>query len=214
MKRRKTGFDLKRYYTLLLQAGLILTLFLFIIASNINLASFDSSIYDPVERELPKFEEIPPEIHIEKPPAPPRPQVPVPVPDDFIIDDVDIDLYSYDHFDDRFMSPPDDPNEDEEKVFEIVENMPELIGGMASIQKEINYPEVALRAGIEGLVQVQFIVNKQGEVEDPQVIRGIGGGADEEALRAVKKAKFRPGLQRGRPVRVQYSLPVYFKLQN
>lgn len=216
MKNRKAGFDLKRYYTLLLQTGLILTLFLFIIASNINLASFDSPVYDAVEKEVPQIEEIPADIKIERPPAPLRPKVPVPVPDDYIIDDIDIDIFSYDHFDDRLIPPslPDDPKDDKEKVFEVVEHMPELIGGLASIQKEIEYPEMARRVGIEGRVYVQFIVNEQGEVEDPQVIRGIGGGADEEALRAIRKAKFKPGLQRGRPVRVQYSLPVVFKFQN
>jgi len=94
-----------------------------------------------------------------------------------------------------------------------VEEMPELIGGLASIQQHITYPEEAREAGIQGRVYIQFIVNEEGQVEDPRVIRGIGGGADEVALEAVKKAEFNPGLQRGEPVRVQYSLPVVFQLQ-
>ena len=73
---------------------------------------------------------------------------------------------------------------------------------------------MARRAGIEGRVTVQFIVNERGQVENPRVIRGIGGGCDEVALEAVSKAKFVPGLQRGRPVRVQYSLPIVFRLSN
>ena len=73
---------------------------------------------------------------------------------------------------------------------------------------------MARRAGIEGRVTVQFIVNEAGQVENPRVIRGIGGGCDEAALEAVKKAKFTPGMQRGRPVRVQFSLPVIFRLQS
>ncbi|WP_249067047.1 energy transducer TonB [Halalkalibaculum roseum] len=73
---------------------------------------------------------------------------------------------------------------------------------------------MARKAGIEGQVYVQFVVNKEGNVEDPRVTRGIGGGADDEALRCVKQSKFKPGRQRGQPVRVQYSLPVIFKLQN
>jgi periplasmic protein TonB len=96
----------------------------------------------------------------------------------------------------------------------VVEQMPELIGGLAELQSRIRYPEMARRAGIEGRVYVQFIVNERGEVEDPRVIRGIGGGCDEEAIRAVQQAQFRPGMQRGRPVRVQYSLPIVFRLQN
>ncbi|MDX1642615.1 MAG: TonB family protein, partial [Balneolaceae bacterium] len=70
----------------------------------------------------------------------------------------------------------------------------------------------ARQKSIEGRVYVQFIVNEQGDVEDAKVIRGIGGGADEEALRVVRQAKFEPGMQRGRPVRVQYSLPIFFRL--
>jgi protein TonB len=92
--------------------------------------------------------------------------------------------------------------------------MPKLKGGLASLQKKINYPDMARKAGIEGRVIIQFIVNEQGKVENPRVIRGIGGGADKEALRVVKQAEFEPGRQRGNPVRVQYSLPITFKLQN
>src|SRR5699024_11255280 len=103
--------------------------------------------------------------------------------------------------------------DDEEDFFQAVEQMPELIGGLAELQSKIDYPEQAAKAGIEGLVTVQFIVDKEGNVENPEVIRGIGGGADEEALRVVKKAKFKPGRQRGKPVRVQYSLPIRFRLQ-
>jgi len=104
-----------------------------------------------------------------------------------------------------------DPDEKED-FFVVVEEMPQLIGGLQSIQTQIRYPEMARRAGIEGRVFIQFIVNEEGEVEHPRVMRGIGGGADEEALRVVSQAKFTPGMQRGRPVRVQYSLPIYFRI--
>lgn len=100
----------------------------------------------------------------------------------------------------------------DDDFFVVVEEMPELIGGLAELQKKISYPEEAREAGIEGRVYVQFIVNENGDVENPRVIRGIGGGADQEALNAVKQAKFKPGYQRGEPVRVQYSLPFVFQL--
>ena len=102
----------------------------------------------------------------------------------------------------------------QEEEFVVVEEMPELIGGLEAIQAEINYPETVKTGEIEGRVYVQFIVNKQGQVEDPEVIRGIGGGADEEALRVVKLAEFTPGKENGNPVRVQYSLPIVFQLQD
>lgn len=107
--------------------------------------------------------------------------------------------------------PPPKPSVSDD-FYVVVEKMPELIGGLASLQKEIKYPQMARNAGIEGRVIIQFIVNEQGQVENPQIIRGIGGGCDEEALRAVKLAQFKPGKQRGEPVRVQYSLPIVFKL--
>ena len=102
---------------------------------------------------------------------------------------------------------------DEEEVFMIVERMPELIGGLGSIQSKIKYPEVAKKAGIEGRVFIQFIVDKNGYVSDPVVVRGIGGGCDEEAVRAVSQAKFKPGTQRGKAVKVKMSLPITFKLK-
>ena len=97
---------------------------------------------------------------------------------------------------------------------EVVEEMPELIGGLEAIQKKISYPEDARKKGIEGRVYIKFIVNKNGEVENAEVMRGIGGGADEEALRVVRQAKFKPGYQDGKPVRVQYSLPIFFRLNH
>ena len=90
--------------------------------------------------------------------------------------------------------------------------MPELIGGLASIQKLIQYPEIARKAGVEGRVIVQFVVDENGSVQDPQVVRGIGAGCDEEAVRAVRQAKFNPGMQRGKPVKVKMSLPITFRL--
>lgn len=109
--------------------------------------------------------------------------------------------------------PPPTPSESKEGDFFVaVEDMPELKGGLADLQREITYPEEAREAGIQGKVIIQFIVNEEGEVENPQVIQGIGGGADEEALRVVRMAEFEPGMQDGEPVRVQYSLPITFQL--
>lgn len=99
-----------------------------------------------------------------------------------------------------------------DEYFVVVEEMPKLIGGLKGLQSKVVYPEMAKRAGIEGRVTLQFIVNENGDVENPKVIRGIGGGADEAALEVVSQAKFEPGLQRGKPVKVQYSLPVVFRL--
>lgn len=106
-------------------------------------------------------------------------------------------------------------NGQEDNLYISVDNMPKLKGGLASLQRKINYPESAQEAGIEGRVIVQFIVNKQGEVEKPQIIKGIGGGCDKEALRVVKQAEFEPGTRNnGEAVRVQYSLPITYRLSS
>lgn len=110
--------------------------------------------------------------------------------------------------------PPPPPTQisDKEDYFVVVEDMPQLKGGLEGIMKNVQYPEEARQKGIEGRVYVQFVVNEAGDVEDAKVIRGIGAGADAEALRVVRQAKFEPGYQHGKPVRVQFSLPIFFRL--
>lgn len=93
-----------------------------------------------------------------------------------------------------------------------VEDMPELKGGLAALQQNITYPEQAREAGHEGRVIVQFIVSEQGQVQDPQIVKGVSESLDQEALRVVKQAEFTPGMQKNQPVRVQYSLPITFQL--
>lgn len=94
-----------------------------------------------------------------------------------------------------------------------VEERPELIGGRAALQDAIEYPEIAKKAGVEGRVIVQFVVDQDGNVQDPRVIREIHQLIDKAAIEAVKKQKFKPGKQRGKPVKVQMALPVIFTLK-
>jgi TonB family protein len=94
-----------------------------------------------------------------------------------------------------------------------VEEMPGIIGGLYSIQKNIKYPETAKRTGIEGKVYVLTYIDEKGNVSDARVIRGIGAGCDEAALNAVKEAKFTPGKHKGKLVKVQVTIPILFKLQ-
>lgn len=76
------------------------------------------------------------------------------------------------------------------------------------------YPEIAKESNIQGRVTVKFVVNEEGNVSDIIVVKGIGGGCDEEAVRVVKKMpKWKPGKQNGRPVKVYFSLPITFRLE-
>ncbi len=94
-----------------------------------------------------------------------------------------------------------------------VEQMPSPIGGIGAIQKNIVYPENAKRAGIEGRVFVKAYIDKTGSVAKAEIIRGIGAGCDEAALEAVRKVKFTPGIDNGKHVNVQVTVPILFKLQ-
>lgn len=119
-------------------------------------------------------------------------------------------------FSDLLPAPPQKPEKadaTDEDHYIVVEQMPKLKGGLEGLASKVTYPEPARQAGIEGRVIVQFIVNEEGKVENPKVIRGIGGGADEEALRVVRQAEFEAGKQQGEAVRVQYSLPIIFSLE-
>ncbi|MFZ1519641.1 MAG: energy transducer TonB [Ignavibacteriaceae bacterium] len=104
-------------------------------------------------------------------------------------------------------------NINEGDYFVAVEEMPEPIGGMYSIQSKIKYPEIAKRAGIEGKVYVLALIDEDGNVASARIIKGIGAGCDEAALDAVTQTKFKPGRQKGKPVKVQVSIPIVFKLQ-
>lgn len=214
--RKKPKSDLRKYYTVFWEIGLVVVLLIFIVAMKVEFVSEAPNTDLTQEQEVTKMEEVIQTKQEEKPPPPPAPQVPVQVPNDEIIKDQNINLDAEMNMDEplEMPPPPEDDEEQEEDFFVAVEQMPELQGGLAALQKKINYPEMARKAGIEGRVIIQFIVTENGNVEDPRVIRGIGGGCDKEALRVVKQASFTPGKQRGQPVRVQYSLPIVFQLQN
>lgn len=101
--------------------------------------------------------------------------------------------------------------------FVSVEQMPEFPGGqqalMAFIKKNLRYPQRAIDAELQGKVFVRFVVNAQGGIESAAIIRGIGGGCNEEALRVVNAMpQWKPGKQNGQAVKVYYTLPISFKL--
>jgi len=102
-------------------------------------------------------------------------------------------------------------------VFTIVEDMPDFPGGEDAMKKflaeNIKYPDEAVRNNIQGTVYVSFVVQQDGKIVDTKVLRGVGSGCDEEALRVVNRMPvWKPGYQNGKAVKVQYNLPVHFKL--
>lgn len=149
------------------------------------------------------------------PPPPPRPRLPEQVPNETIVED---DVFNFDFEQTDITLPPPPPpasaeaEEDEPEFFVSVEQMPYIIGGMDALYRALEYPELARRAGIEGRVVVQFIIDEKGNVHNPRVVRGAGAGLDEAAVRAIMQISFEPGRQRGRAVPVQYTIPVNFQL--
>ncbi len=101
---------------------------------------------------------------------------------------------------------------DDEGFYLMCEKMPELIGGMDGIQKKIRYPLQAKTLGVQGVVYVQAIISEEGEVDSTKLVKKLGAGCDEEAIRVLKKSKFKPGYDKGKPVKVRFTLPIFFRL--
>jgi tonB family C-terminal domain len=111
----------------------------------------------------------------------------------------------------------EEEEESSQQIFMVVEEMPEFPGGQAAlmsfIAKSIKYPVVAQENGIQGRVTCSFVVNKDGSIVDAEVVRGIDPSLDKEALRVINTMpKWKPGKQRGKPVRVKFTVPINFRL--
>lgn len=116
--------------------------------------------------------------------------------------------------------PPPKPKEEEaaEEIFVVVEEQPEFPGGQAALMKflseNIRYPVIAQENGIQGRVICSFVVEKDGSITDVQVVRGVDPSLDKEAVRVIQSMpKWKPGKQRGKAVRVRFTLPIVFRLQ-
>lgn len=157
------------------------------------------------------------------PPPPPQIQQPqvVEVPDEEEIEEeieVNLDVEMTEETKVEQIEIKEEPKEDVDEIFTIVEETATPKGGMAAFYKfvgsKLKYPPQANRMGVEGKVYVEFVINRDGSIVDARVVRGIGAGCDEEAVRVVASSPaWNPGKQRGKPVRQKYTLPIIFKLQ-
>ncbi|MBO7110629.1 MAG: energy transducer TonB [Bacteroidaceae bacterium] len=110
-----------------------------------------------------------------------------------------------------------EPEPEEEEIFMVVEDQPEFPGGTAALleylRKNIKYPAICRENNIQGRVLVTFIVNKDGAIVEPEVVKSVNPSLDKEALRVISTMpNWKPGSQRGKPVRVKYTVPVNFRL--
>lgn len=218
---------LDRYYGLLLSIGFVMTLVLVNII--IEWKSFDEKEMISLGNVEDDFEEVY-DIPQTSQPPPPKPQLQQPeivevANEEEIEQEIEINLdveiteeTKIEEVTKQFPIEEEPEEEVVEEIFLVVQDQPEPVGGIAAfydfLSSRIRYPEEARRIGISGRVFVEFVVDKDGSITDAKVVKGIGGGCDEEAVRVVMSApKWKPGMQRGRPVKVRMTVPVYFKLE-
>jgi len=220
--------DLERMKPMLFSLSLFITMALIVFVFEYRF--YDEEKVDVVKRSTNQFEEMPDVLRSEIPPPPPpskliQPQL-VEVPDEEIIDEVKIDL----NIEMNEMTKVEvvakvqeavveDDLETSNEIFVVVEQRAEPKEGLAAfyryVSENIKYPAQARRMLIQGKVFVEFVVNKDGSLSDFVVVKGIGAGCDEEALRIVQNSPpWSPAKQRGKPVRQRMVLPITFKLAN
>ena len=206
--------------------GLVVTLF--IVWRVFEYKSYDKQIVDDLQKNVEVIEEEMVEITKQEQP---KPQPPAPKPqvtqieivdnEEEIEDEIEIDAeVSQDEVIEEYFAPAEIEEEEivEAEIFKVVEVMPEFPGGAAKmmeyIQKNMKYPMMARESDIQGRVFVNFVVEPDGSISNVAVLRGIGGGCDEEAVRVVQSMpKWNPGKQRGTAVRCAFTVPIIFKLQ-
>jgi len=226
--RKSSKADLENKKFIFREIGFIITLAILLLG--LGWKSYEKQGVKLITR---KAENIPEEMieisRQEKPPTPPKPpqqtsiieivENEIEVEEDIIIDveaDQETEIEEY-------VANPEvsfDVEEivEEESIFVVVESMPYFPGGdvarITYLNETIKYPKLARESGIQGLVFVTFVVEKDGNISNVRILRGIGGGCDEEAIRVIKNMpKWIPGKQRNASVRVQFNMPIRFVLR-
>ena len=221
--------DLENKKNVFFLLGLVLALGLMLVAFEWTTKPKKAESFGAVQTQDVDDELIPitREPEVKPPPPPPPPQVvevlnivdnDVKIEDELKIEDTEADDATVIDVAPVVSNMKDEEEEEESKVFYIVEEMPEFPGGELALRKyianAINYPVIAQENGIQGKVYVTFVVDKDGSISDAHVARGIDPSLDKEALRVVNSLpKWKPGKQRGQPVRVSYTVPINFVLQ-
>lgn len=218
--------DLENKKSIFMQVGLVIVLGLVFIAFEWTTTDVDVSQFE-IQDELDAEEEIIPitrQEEVKPPPPPPPPKVTdvLNIVEDDVELDEELDIEDTEMNQDDEVDFTDIAVEDEEEedapVFYIVEDMPEFPGGETAlhtyIAKSIKYPVIAQENGMQGRVYISFVIGANGTVEDIKVARGVDPALDKEAIRVISKMpKWKPGKQRGKPVKVSFTVPINFVLQ-
>ncbi|MFN3841041.1 MAG: energy transducer TonB [Cyclobacteriaceae bacterium] len=224
MEPKKTEkADLTNKSWLFFNIGLVITLIIVVMAFEFR--SYDDTDLKNLGKNTNTIEEILEVPPTEQPPPPPpkiqQPQI-IEVPDEEEIkEDIkvefDVEVTTDTKVEEITIAPVVEEKEDVDQIFLVVEESATPKGGMSAfykyVQDKMKYPAQARRMGIEGKVFVEFVINRDGSIQDVKAIKGIGAGCDEEAVRVVQSAPpWNPGKQRGKPVRQRYVVPIIFKL--
>jgi len=222
--KKNPKVDLGKYSGLFLEIGFVFSLGMMLLAFNMTQSEKSTGDLGQLENVVAEEEIIPITRQEEvKPPPPPEPPKATEVLN-IVEDDVEIeDELSIEDTEGgqstavQIVAIEEEAEEAEAQVFFIVENMPEFPGGDLELRKHIaqnvQYPEIAKENGIQGRVFIQFVVNQKGEIEQVKVVRGVDPALDKEAIRVISSLpKWKPGSQRGKPVRVSFTVPINFQL--
>ncbi|HIG32108.1 MAG TPA: energy transducer TonB [Flavobacteriales bacterium] len=212
--KKNPKLNLERKRGLFLQIGLVIALL--IVLAAFEYKSYEKSVYNLGQLNLDDLEEE--IIPITKqelkppPPAPPPPPEVIEIVEDEVEIENEIEIEDTESDEDLEII-----EEDDDEVFMVVESMPVFPGGdlglMKYIQKNVKYPPIAKEYNITGKVYISFIVDKSGSVTNVKVVRGVDKNLDAEAVRVIKSLpKYKPGKQRGKPVRVMFTVPINFTL--
>lgn len=231
MEAKKTPkADLENKRTIFLEIGLSVSLLVVLLAFEWSSSDTGVKIDQSQIQQVKMEEEIVPITNPEEIKAPEPPKVKsvadvIKVVDDNIEVDADMDIFDSDFDEDakieiqEFLGDEEE-EEEEQEAFVVVEDMPTFGKGgidefrINHVQKKMKYPEAAAENNIQGRVYINFVVNEKGEVCNVRVVRGVDPLLDKEAVRVVSASpKWKPGKQRGKPVRVQYTIPIIFMLQ-
>lgn len=220
--------DLEKRRGLFLEIGLVVAMAAALVA--FEMKSYDKEDKEQVVRQASEeIEDIVIQTQEQELPPPPPPETPE-VTTEFEVVEDDAELTNelgpvnaeVDESTQNIEITPvvveEEEEEEETQIFTVVEKDPEFPGGMDALYKylaqNIKYPTIARENGITGRVYVTFVVERDGSIANPRVLRDIGGGCGAEAIRVVKSMpKWNPGKQSGKAVRVQFNLPVNFNLQ-
>ena len=216
MKAKKNPkISIERKRGLFFQIGLVITLLAVLVA--FEWKSYEKTDYSLGQLQMDDLEDemIPITRQEEKPPPPPPPPEIIEIVEDEVEIENELEVEDTDTDENEFIEQEEEDDSDE--VFMVVEQMPVFPGGdlglMKFIQKTTKYPPIAKENDITGKVYVTYVVNKKGKVTNVKVIRGVDKYLDAEAIRVVKLLLYtKPGLQRGKPVNVQYTIPINFTL--